>query len=779
MKTRNTNLALVLVGLLVLSLTTVGSGQQFRVKDNLQTIEGPKWASAEIVVKFKPGVSDDVIRGINDRHASSVLSISKRGQFRRLRIPPNKTVEEMVEIYSRNPNVEYAEQNFIATALMVPNDTYYSYQWHLDNLAYGGINMQAAWNIQTGGPGVIVAVIDTGVAYENYTEGRKRLKKYYYLAPDLANTSFVAGYDFVNNDDHPNDDEGHGTHVSGTIAQSTNNNLGVAGIAFNTSIMPVKVLNSLGSGSYTDIADGIYFAADNGADVINMSLGGSSSSTTLENALAYAYDMGVTIVCAAGNNASPTLSYPAAYNTYCIAVGATRYDETLSYYSNYGAGLDIVAPGGDVYIDQNGDTYGDGVLQQTFGNSLNDWAYFFYQGTSMASPHVAGVAALLIANGNADTNGDGTTSPDEVRAALQDTAEDLGAPGWDSTYGWGLLDAYAALTYSAEPVHDVAVIALNAPLDAYVGDLVSISVTVANQGTEPETTTVTLTDTTAGSLIDSQNVTLDPGDSTVVPFNWDTTGASITAHTLLAQAGSVAGETDTADNTMNRTVTVNEPVHDVAVTALNAPSNALEGDLVTVSITVQNQGSFAETTTVTLTDTTDGSPIGSQVKSLAAGQSSNVSFDWNTAGASTGDHLLQAQASVVAGETDTADNSASTTVTINEPSALTMHVAHIEMSQGMKRAGRNIFRWAIATVTINTGANPVEGATVYGSWSGAASDSDSAVTDSSGRVTLSSDSVKNPSAPLVFTFTVNDVVKPGWTYNSADNIQTSASITVP
>jgi serine protease len=479
---------------------------------------------------------------------------------------------------------------------------------------------------------VIVAVIDTGVAYQNYAEGQGRRKTYYYLAPDLANTSFVAGYDFANNDDHPNDDEGHGTHVTGTIAQSTNNNLGVAGIAFETSIMPVKVLDSSGSGYYPDIADGIYFAADNGADVINMSLGGLSPSTVLEDAVAYAYSMGVTIVCAAGNNYGPVLSYPAAYNTYCIAVGATRYDQTLSYYSSYGAGLDLVAPGGDIYIDQNNDGYSDGVLQQTFGYNLSDWAYFFYQGTSMASPHVAGVAALLIANGNADTDGDGISSPDEVRVALQDTTIDLGAPGWDQIYGWGLLNPTAALMYAAEPVQDVAVIALDAPLDAFEGDLVSVSVTVANQGTDPETTTVSLTDTTDGELIGSDVVSLNAGNSTTLSFDWDTTGASITAHLLEAQAGVVADETDTADNTMTRTVTVNQPVHDVAVTALNSPSDALEGDVVSVSVTVQNQGSFAETTTVTLADTTDSTSIGSKVESLAAGESRTLSFDWNTSG---------------------------------------------------------------------------------------------------------------------------------------------------
>jgi len=667
MKTANKNLAFVLASLLVLSLAAVGAAQELRVKDNVLTIDGPKWAPGEIVVRFKRGVSDDVIRAINEQHGASVLSISSRGQFRRLRIPPNKTVEQMVEIYSLNPNVEYAEQNFIATALMVPSDTYYSYQWHFHGPAHGGISMESAWDIQTGSPTVIVAVVDTGVAYENYSQGRGRFKDNYYLAPDLANTSFVAGYDFANNDEHANDDEGHGTHVTGTIAQSTNNNLGVAGIAFNTSIMPVKVLDSSGSGYYTDIADGIYFAADNGADVINMSLGGSGPSATLENAVAYAYGMGVTIVCAAGNNYGPVLSYPAAYNTYCIAVGATRYDQTLSYYSSYGAGLDLVAPGGDIYIDQNGDGYSDGVLQQTFGNSLNDWGYFFYQGTSMASPHVAGVAALLIANGNADTNADGTTSPDEVRAALQETATDLGAPGWDQIYGWGLLDAAAALAYSAGPVHDVAIIALDAPLDAYQGDLVQISVTVANQGTDAETTTVTLTDTTGGGPIGSDVLSLDAGGSTTLSFDWDTTGASITAH------------------------------------------------------------------------------------------------------------LLEAEASVVAGETDTADNTASATVTINDASAATMHVAGIAMS--LKEAGVNSN--GVATVTIvNAGGAPVAGATVSAQWSNATSDSDVGTTDALGTVTLQSDKVKKAPSGTTFTVTVTNVVKSGWTYDPAQDVQNSGSIDV-
>ena len=764
------NLIIALVSFLILCFAGVTFGQiELFEKWGVNTIEGPKWMPDEIIVKFKRGISQDVIRQINQRHGTSVLSISKRGQFKRLRIPKNKTVEEMVEIYRRNLNVEYAEPNFILRAIMVPNDPYYPYQWHMDNPVYGGINMESAWDIEIGHPSVIVAVIDTGVAYEDYDK--------YKLAPDLANTSFVPGYDFVNNDTHPNDDNSHGTHVAGTIAQSTNNNLGVAGVAFNTSIMPVKVLDRNGSGTVANVADGIYFAGDGGAAVINLSLGGTSPSTTIEDAVAYAYDEGVTIVCAAGNEyegGNPPV-YPAAYDAYCIAVGATRYDETRSYYSNTGSYLDIAAPGGDLNVDQNEDGYGDGVLQQTFNpNSKRpgDFGYWFFHGTSMASPHVAGVAALLIANG--------ITGPDNVRAALEATAEDLGEPSWDEEYGWGIVDAYAALGYTSEPVHDVAVTDISAPSWALQGDDVSVVVSVANQGDYDESFTVTLTDVTDSVEIGTPSVSLPPKGTADLTFTWDTTISSLGDHILLATASTFLDETDTDDNTMTTTVTVKEPVNDVAVIAIDAPSEAYEGDLVSVSVTVENQGTYAETTTVTLTDTTDVMTIDSQSISLDPGASTIVSFDWDTTGASTGDHILEAVASTVTGETDTADNTMTTTVTIKEKPDATMHVASIDMTLSTRTAGRNKFTKALATITIvDASGNQVEGATVYGSWSGATSDTDSGVTDATGKVTLESDEVKNPPSGTTFTFTVDDVVKSGWTYDPSNNTETSDSITVP
>ncbi|WP_394793303.1 S8 family peptidase [Armatimonas sp.] len=284
-----------------------------------------------------------------------------------------------------------------------PNDPLYDKQWN-----FRMIDTEGAWE-RTRGKGAVVAVIDTGVT----------------KARDFKQTTFTAGYNFVSKTTNADDDHGHGTHVAGTIAESTNNNEGVAGIAFEATIMPLKVLSAEGSGSSADIADAIRFAADKGANIINMSLGSMYPSDVIHEACKYARKKGVTIVCAAGNSFREGVGYPAAFPE-CIAVSSVGPSGKLSKFSSWGKQVALAAPGGDM-IDSKDPN--DGILQNTVYSGQDD--YFAFQGTSMASPHVAGAAALAYSQGTKD--------PAKIKDLLQKTAS---KPKENNTkkYGAGILN---------------------------------------------------------------------------------------------------------------------------------------------------------------------------------------------------------------------------------------------------------------------------------------------------------------------------------------------------
>jgi serine protease len=312
-----------------------------------------------------------------------------------------------------------------------------------------GVDAPDAWGNaisarRPGGAGETVAVLDTGVAYTNW--------KGYRRSPDFAAGQFVSGYDFVDHDSRPLDTNGHGTDVASTIAERTNNGYGLTGLAYGARIMPVRVLDAAGDGHAAAIAAGIRFAARHGAQVINMSFNFDPGVRAAQipqvlAAIDYAHRKGAVLVAAAGNEDAPTVAYPAR-DPQVIAVGATTQFGCVASFSNRGEGLDLVAPGGGADAALPGDPdcvagrSGHPIYQVTlagasarrFGIALD------YVGTSMATPHVSAAAALVIATGAAGPD----PSPDAVTARLERTSRDLGAPGHDRDYGWGLLDAAAA-----------------------------------------------------------------------------------------------------------------------------------------------------------------------------------------------------------------------------------------------------------------------------------------------------------------------------------------------
>ena len=401
----------------------------------------------EVIVRYQQGTGGGVAAQVAAEAGTQAVQALPGGS-QQLEIEDGDSVRETIAELRADPNVAYAVPNWRARAAGVPDDPAFRLQWNLSTTF--GINVAEAWSLAAGlgapgGRGAVVAVLDSGVAYERYGRYRR--------APDLRRSTFVRPYDFIGRDRHPNDVFGHGTHVAGTIAQTTNNGIGTAGIAYNAKIMPLRVLDSNGEGDSAAIARAIRYAGRYRADVINLSLEFPAEVRSAEipdvlSALRYAHRRGVLVVAAAGNQADIAVAYPARAQS-VIAIGATTVTGCQADYSNAGEDLDLVAPGGGADAPNTDsawdvahctpDSVGRPIIQQTFTRGVRRFGLpRSYEGTSMAAPHVSAIAALVIATKRLGPN----PSPRDVEAHLEATARPTDRP---DRYGAGLVDAAAAL----------------------------------------------------------------------------------------------------------------------------------------------------------------------------------------------------------------------------------------------------------------------------------------------------------------------------------------------
>ncbi|MGQ9565352.1 MAG: S8 family serine peptidase [Candidatus Bathyarchaeales archaeon] len=410
----------------------------------------------------------------------------------------------------------YVEPNLQYQAFMVPNDTFWNRQW-------GPVKIQAdyAWNITVGNSAVLVAVIDTGVDYNHR---------------DLAANYVPLGYDWVNGDSDPMDDHGHGTHVAGIIGAVINNAEGIAGLA-QVRIMAEKGLDAYGGGYYDDLANAIIHATNQGANIISMSWGGSSASSTLHDALKYAYDHDVLLVAAAGNAGSSTKLYPAAFDE-VIAVTATDQNDNPAYFTSYGNWVELAAPGVQIFS----------TISYTHYPGLN-YPYDQLSGTSMACPHVSGVAALVWSRFP-------NMSRDALRFHLRDTTDDLGATGFDIYFGYGRLNAYKAITQPLPP-HDLVIASWKRPPYVEPNSTGTINATIVNYGSSNETATVQLL---VNGTVEASTVIGDfvSGTSFRISLSWSP--AVIGNYNVTMYVLPVTNETDTENNVVQGFVYVGFPL---------------------------------------------------------------------------------------------------------------------------------------------------------------------------------------------------------------------------
>jgi len=450
---------------------------------------------------------------------------------------PNEKLSSFTSKVRAMGLARYVEPNIRFEIDSIPNDPDWPKQWGPQK-----IEADWAWNTTMGDPSVLVAVVDTGIDWNH---------------PDLAENYVPLGYDWVNNDPDPMDDHGHGTHCAGVIVAIANNSIGMAGLA-QVRVMAEKGLDESGSGRLSDLASAIIHAVDQGADIVSCSWGSYEKSTLLHEAVKYAYDHGVLVVAAAGNDATDTKHYPAAYDE-VFAVTATDQNDDPASFTNFGNWVEVAAPGVRIY------------------STVWDDSYAYMSGTSMSAPHVSGVAALIWSRFSDMTR-------DQVWTQLQYTADDLGDPSFDVYYGYGRVNARRAVEESPAE-HDVLVLNWKTPSYIGLGSLATINTTILNMGTSDESD-VTIQLLVNNSVVDSVVVDfLARGSSTSVSCMWMPTTEG--TYNVTSYIVPLIGETIIDNNALYTQIKARAPqvirVPDDYDTIQKAIDAAFEGDTVFVA----------------------------------------------------------------------------------------------------------------------------------------------------------------------------------------------------
>jgi hypothetical protein len=479
----------------------------------LTSAQNSRHVPGELLIRPKAQVSDTQLETIYKSHGGQKIKVLESLNVHHIKVP-EKALETIEAALRKNPNIEFVEKNLIGQAEFVPNDPGYSSQWHLPRISAPG-----GWDLTVGSSSATIAVIDSGIDP---------------FHPDLA-ANLVPGYNFVAGNTDTRDVYGHGTAVAGAAGAIGNSGIGVAGVAWSSSIMPLVVLDSSGYGTVANVASAITYASDHGAKVINISLAFNGSTSTLENAVNYAWSKGLVIVAAAANASTNTPYYPAALDR-VVAVSATDQNDNLASFSNYGDWIEVAAPGVSVYTTANGG------------------GYLYGSGTSLSSPIVAGLASLVFSLNPGLTNA-------QVVNLITSKADDLGTTGFDANFGWGRINVQRTLqaAYSA-PVMSVAI---TTPSN---GSTVSGTVNVS----------VSATSTIAINRVELYVDSVLSGTAYSAPysFGWNTTGLS-GSHSLVSKAYDTIGNNATSAAQSVSVVSVDTTPPSVQITSVASGSKNL------------------------------------------------------------------------------------------------------------------------------------------------------------------------------------------------------------